>query len=271
MRGFVKKRPLRLDSTESSSSEETVPSKAPKDLLGLGAHLVRELGLRDSTDTMGRWLAHHLAELMTESRNRKTSAAHRVEARKQATDLILKIWERRNLLPGNAYPLAQYKDILRVLSFLRSDGNPWNQRRATPYQVTAASIYDRLSRLVIGLLLVDLAPLLRRRTRRGNESLKFLNGEEREIFKELERWLDVVDGSESLVVHKSEFRHIDARAPLQKLAEGAIKELSELQQRLAADTTAGSATAKTPQNNGGMPDDAPLIKRSLRTQKMKRK
>jgi hypothetical protein len=271
MEEFVKKRPLSLDSTESSSSEETVPLKVPKDLLGLGGHLVRELGLRDSTDTMGRWLAHHLAELMTESRNRKALAAHRVEARKQATDLILKIWERRNLLPGNAYPLAPYKDILRVLGFLRSDGNPWNQRRATPYQVTAASIYDRLSRLVIGLLLVDLGPLLRRRTRRGNESLKFLNDEEREIFKELERWLDVVDGSESLVAHKPEFRHIDVRAPLQKLAEGAIKELSELQQRLAADTTAGSATAKTPQNKGGKPHDPPLIKRSLRTQTMKRK
>jgi hypothetical protein len=31
--------------TRKSSSEEMVPSKAPKDVLGLGMHLVRELGL----------------------------------------------------------------------------------------------------------------------------------------------------------------------------------------------------------------------------------
>jgi hypothetical protein len=33
-----------------------VPSKAPKDVLGLGIHLVRELGLADSNDTLGRWI-----------------------------------------------------------------------------------------------------------------------------------------------------------------------------------------------------------------------
>src|ERR1700687_4477359 len=115
MRDFVRKKPLRLDSTESSSSEETAPSKAPKDLLELGAHLVRELGLRDSTDTMGRWLAHHLAELMKETKKKKKSATQRAKAREQAAKLILKIWDRRTSLPGNAYPLARYKDILRVL------------------------------------------------------------------------------------------------------------------------------------------------------------
>jgi hypothetical protein len=235
--------------TESSSSEETAPSKAPKDLLGLGVHLVRELGLRDSTDTMGRWLAHYLAELMTEAANRKKSVAHRVEAQKQAADLILKIWERRNLLPGNAYPLAPYKEILKVLGLLRLEGNPWRRRSGTPYQILAASIYDRLCRLVIGLLLIDVAQLLHRRTGKRNKSLKFLADEEREILKELERWSEAVSNGELPATDKSESRQIDVRVPLQKLADAAIKQLHELQQRLLGDLAASSATEKRPKKS----------------------
>lgn len=227
----------------------------PKDLLGLGAHLVRELGLRDSTDTMGRWLAHHLAERMKEAANRRNSVARRVKAQKQAADLILKIWERRAVLLGNAYPLAPYKQILKVLSLLRPDVNPWHQRSETPYQSLAAGIYDRLCRLVIGLLLVDGAPHLRRRTRKRNESLEFLATEERKILKELERWLEAVDGRESAATHKSELRHIDVHVPLQKITESVIKQLSELQQRLTEDTAADSVAAKRPQNDGGKSHD----------------
>jgi len=243
----------------------------PKDLLGLGAHLVRELGLRDSTDTMGRWLAHHLAELMNEATNKKKSVAHRVEARKQAADLILKIWERRNLLPGNTYPLAPYKGVLKVLGLLRPNADPWRRRSGTPYQILAASIYDRLCRLVIGLLLFDVAPLLRRRTDKRNKSLKFLADEERQILKELERWLDAMDGGESLATDKSKLRQINVRVPLQKLAEAAIKQLSELQERLVEDTAAGSVTAKRPQNNGRKSHDTRIANQSLRVQKTKRK
>jgi hypothetical protein len=209
-------------------------------------HLVRELGLRDSTDTMGRWLAHHLAELMNEATNRKKSAAHRVEARKQAADLILKIWERRNLLPGSTYPLGPYKEILKVLDLLRPNGNPWRRRSGTPYQIVAASIHDRLCRLVIGLLLIDVAPLLHRRTGKRNRSLKFLTDEECEILKELERWSETMSSGQSPATDKSESRQIDVRVSLQKLADAAITQLHELQQRLADDTAAGSMTAKKP-------------------------
>jgi hypothetical protein len=100
--------------TESTSSGGTESSKVPKDVLELGEHLVRELGLEDSTDTLGRWLAHHLAELMTAVKETAGTSAHH-EALRQATEIILRIWERRTALPGDAYPLAQYKEVLNVL------------------------------------------------------------------------------------------------------------------------------------------------------------
>src|SRR5947207_7911372 len=192
MRDFVKKKPLRLDSTESSSCEETAPLKAPKDLLGLGAHLVRELGLRDSTDTMGRWLAHYLAELMNEAANKRKSTAQRVKAREQAASLILKIWDRRTSLPGYAYPLARYRDVLRVLDLLRPSANPWQRQNGTRHQILAAKIFDSLCRLVIVLLLVDVSVPHGRKKSRANASLKFLSKVEQAILKGLDSWPAVV-------------------------------------------------------------------------------
>jgi hypothetical protein len=192
MRDFVRKKPLRLDSTESSSSEETAPSKAPKDLLELGAHLVGELGLRDSTDTMGRWLAHHLAEFMKEAANKKKSATQRAKAREQAAKLILKIWDRRTSLPGNAYPLARYRDILRVLDILQVSANPWQRQNGSRHQILAARIFDSLCRLVIVLLVLDLSVVENLKKSKRNMSVKFLSSVERAILKDLENWLEII-------------------------------------------------------------------------------
>jgi hypothetical protein len=112
---LFRKKPLSGDMKKSSSSEETAPSKAPKDLLGLGIHLVRELGLADSNDTLGRWIAHHLAELMR-AVDESTDSRSKAEALTQATDLIIRLWRNRDVLPGEANPLAPYRDALAVLS-----------------------------------------------------------------------------------------------------------------------------------------------------------
>lgn len=91
------------------------PSKPPKDVLGLGRHLVRELGFEDGVDTLGRWMAYHLAELIDQAENGVT-AAERSRARENATEVIVKLWEHRASLPGKAYPLAPFKEVLRILT-----------------------------------------------------------------------------------------------------------------------------------------------------------
>lgn len=100
-RDMTKKRQRKLGSTESSSSGEMVISKPSKDVLGLGRHLVRELRFEDGVDTLGRWMAHHLAELIDEAESGSTPA-ERLRARKSATETILKIWEHRASLPGRS-------------------------------------------------------------------------------------------------------------------------------------------------------------------------
>ena len=136
------------------------PSKPPKDVLALGRYLVRELGFEDGVDTLGRWMAHHLAELIDKAENGVT-AAERLRAHKNATETILKIWEHRASLPGQAYPLAPYKEVLKVLDRLRPGNNPFryfsHYAEATREQL-ATDLFDGFSRLIIALLLMELPP-----------------------------------------------------------------------------------------------------------------
>ena len=78
-------------------------SRARKDILGLGRHLVRELGLKDRGDTLGLWMAHHIAQLIKAAEKEK-SPVKRKRAEKEATKTILKVWEHRESLPSYALP-----------------------------------------------------------------------------------------------------------------------------------------------------------------------
>ena len=157
---MTRKRQRRRDSTGSSASREMEPSKPPKDVLDLGRYLVRELEIEDSVDTLGRWMAHHLAELIDQAENAKTVAG-RAKARKQAVATILKVWEHRKSLPGKAYPLMPYEDVLAVLARLRPDNNPFRYRgydAKTRIEQYAADLFDSLTRLIIALIFRKLPP-----------------------------------------------------------------------------------------------------------------
>lgn len=242
------------------------PSKLPKEILALGAYLVRELGLQESTDTLSRWLAHHLAEVMARAKAEKSPAARR-EASVLATDVILKIWERRTVLPGNAYPLAPYKDILKVLSLMGPDANPWRRVHGTHYQVLASTIYDRLSRIVIGLLLIDAAPQLSTVSSKKNKSQEFLSNQERAILEELERWQEAVGSGKPSATNKSKPEDSDVRKSLQQLADETIKQLQELQERLKKDLATTCGTDKAARKRTRKSGDAQGTTRHVRARK----
>lgn len=124
----------------------------------LGRHLVRELGCEGGFDTLGRWMAHYVAELIDKTEKGSTET-ERIEARKNAFETIIKLWEYRTSLPGKAYPLAQYKDVLHVLEQLRPTNNPFGHVRYhgdTKKDQIAADLFDNLSRLIIALLLTKI-------------------------------------------------------------------------------------------------------------------
>ena len=168
------------------------PSKPPKDVLGLGQHLVRELGFEDGVDTLGRWMAHHLAELIDKAEN-GASAAERLRARKNATETILKIWEHRASLPLNAYPLAPYKDVLKVLDRLRPNDNPFRHfgpPAETKREQLAADLFDGLSRLIIALLLMKVTPR-EELTRMDDAVIEALSETEQQVWTALQQWSEL--------------------------------------------------------------------------------
>ncbi|MDX5895209.1 hypothetical protein [Rubrobacter radiotolerans] len=84
----------------------------------MGQRIVRELGLEDGNDTLGRWMAHRIAELMEKSEQAEDEGV-REESRRECSDLILRIWSRRSGWPYGQ-PLAKIASALKDLAAERS-------------------------------------------------------------------------------------------------------------------------------------------------------
>lgn len=69
----------------------------PANVLDLGERLVSELGLEDSTDTLGRWMAHYIAQLIEEVR--EATPVDRPSKEKACAEAILELWRHRHDLP----------------------------------------------------------------------------------------------------------------------------------------------------------------------------
>lgn len=84
--------------------------------MDLGRALVEELGLEPGVDTLSRWMAHHVAEMIedVETANVEDRPAKSAECAKT----ILNLWERRHQLPDGKRPFEDLEPILRTLESL---------------------------------------------------------------------------------------------------------------------------------------------------------
>lgn len=91
-------------------------SSQSKALLDLGKKLVDELGLDESVDTLGRWMAHHIAELILDAE----SAAPEDKRLKQerCASAILDLWQHRAEFPNGVRPFEDVEPVLRALESL---------------------------------------------------------------------------------------------------------------------------------------------------------
>jgi len=151
----TKKRAKTLTTSSSSGAPEIL--KDVPAVLELGQHLVNELGLDDSTDTLGRWMAHHLAELMEEAA-RESDLELRLKAQNQAVETILRVWERRASLPRNADPLTRYARIVDLLVQLEEPPSPWSCRKRTATQSACLQLFVDMRRLLDAMLTIEGCP-----------------------------------------------------------------------------------------------------------------
>lgn len=107
--------------TKSSSSGPTVPSPTLKGILELGRALVKQLNLDPGVDTLSRWMAHYISELIESAETAKIE--DRPAKLAKCADAILGLWERRDQLPNGKRPFEDLEPILRTLESLDPTSN----------------------------------------------------------------------------------------------------------------------------------------------------
>jgi len=105
---------------ESSLFAATEASARSESEIVLGKRLVAELSLEDSSDTLSRWMAHYLAELIHEAE--VATGADKVHKQTLLRDSILALWAHRHELPNGKRPFEEFEPILRALESLDPDG-----------------------------------------------------------------------------------------------------------------------------------------------------
>ena len=118
---------------DSSSSDLTVTSVQSDAILQLGKKIVDEFGLDRSVDTLGRWMAHSIAELIHDAE--AAGAKDRPAKLAKCADAILALWKHRHELPSGKRPFEDLGPIMRTLESLDPDNTKPRYFRA---QRTAA-------------------------------------------------------------------------------------------------------------------------------------
>lgn len=93
-------------------------------IIELGKQLVKELGLENSTDTLARWMAHHIAELIdkSESNNHKKNS----QLKSECFESILKLWKHRAHFPNGKRPFEYLESVVETLDKIKlSNQNPY--------------------------------------------------------------------------------------------------------------------------------------------------
>lgn len=142
----------------SSSSGKTEASKRQVNVSVVGAHIERELDLAGSNDTLARWMAHRIAELIGAEASAE-SAAEKAEAKAQTQALILELWAMRAALPGRVDPAARLRGAIEVLEKLSSNERYFYQhaRVGERAEQQALKAHHNTSMIIRNLALVKLA------------------------------------------------------------------------------------------------------------------
>ncbi|QDV25964.1 hypothetical protein Q31a_43340 [Aureliella helgolandensis] len=82
----------------------------------LGRKLVDELGLEPSVDTLGRWISHYVAELITRCETEDGEAKE--SAKQDCFHAILRLWRHRSELPSGKRPFEDMEPIVRAVASL---------------------------------------------------------------------------------------------------------------------------------------------------------
>jgi hypothetical protein len=127
----------------SSTFSEKMENCGPSDrVLALGQKLVEELGLEQSVDTLGRWMAHYIADLVTKAETATGDEKSVVE--RECSAAILALWKHRSELPDGRRPFQALEPVMRAIESLDPENDtPRYFRAARPPMDDAAETSEQ--------------------------------------------------------------------------------------------------------------------------------
>ena len=99
----------------------------------------------------------------------------------QTVELILKIWEHRSSLNGDAYPIARFKGMIDSLSILSPEANVWERNRLGKYESLAADSFSMIVDLYRTLHFIEFVSLESVRSKQVPSAV--LSDEEQKIYE----------------------------------------------------------------------------------------
>lgn len=198
--------------------------------MALGHHLSTELGFSGSCDTAGKWMSHHLAELIDKAEHEKDPEA-KSEYQNKAAELILKIWNQRTSLKGDSYPLSKYKGILNALSILSPERSIWNNHRGGKFESLAADSFSMIKDLYRGLIFSEYSGLKAYKDKQVPPSV--LSEDELEIYNFLESWAEEEYDFRTIKEnHKGLTEDVQAKMSICDLIDDLTQKLSQIKESI---------------------------------------
>lgn len=104
------------------------------EILQLGQKIVDELGLDQTVDTLGRWMAHYIAELMVAA---KAATGDELRSKQSVcARTIMALWAQRSAMPNGKRPFEDFEPIVHTLRSLDpNDSSPRYFRQALELEV----------------------------------------------------------------------------------------------------------------------------------------
>ena len=129
--------------------EQLKPSEEA--IIKLGKKLVKELDLEYSVNTLARWMAHYLAELIEKIEKAEPNEDKKI-LQQECCDVILKIWSQKENLPIKK-PLDDLRPIIEILEVLKEKKETsilprWIEYRKLPRDNQWASFVDLVKNAV---------------------------------------------------------------------------------------------------------------------------
>ena len=153
--------------------------------MALGKQIVSELGLEPGVDTLSKWMAHHIAELIADVESQTDPEVKR-NKETQAAESISKLWQHRSKYDNRINPLHDLKPILQVIQTLDPNRNVWITNFGGPDGNAFAQVYDALRRLVILMIVRKSGET----PRAGTSTSSHQDADELLITASINAWLD---------------------------------------------------------------------------------